>query len=817
MSGLSKLIQLTVNSEGQLTAATTDPVPVVKTDGSQVFTANQDMGGQRITDAADPVSAQDYATKAYVDAGRVTPVSNPGALVLLEQHTAATSATLDFTTFYSSLYDEYVFEFVNLTPVTNNVTLQALCSTNGGSSYDTSSIYVSSIFEFNSSGSATQGNAIGSPTTAMAFSALTNVQNSSAYGIIGFARLFSPASTSQHKFFVGESMYNATVLQRIVFGCEYQSLTAVNAVRFLFSSGNLASGTIRCYGVAKSANAGSLAVASATEVYRSTAQTLTHATDVAITFDTVTFDIDSMWASTPNPTRLTAQQTGKFYVTGRVTLPSGFAGTIHTRIYKTGSLYAEVTSPGLNLSSGNETHEVSALMALTSGSDYVELHVQADLQAGSGTVNTVGGATATFMSAFTTGGAGGTGDIKSNGSVPFAANESMGGFKLTNVATPTVSTDAATKGYVDAAVAPAPILSRVYQGTSPESIPVATDTAINFDTVDSDTAGFWSSGSPSRMTIPSRDGGAYQITAQVKFSLGGAGDCFLRLKKNGSTLVAESYTFMANTSATVQIAAVVDNLNSGDYLEVYVNQNTATPAATVVGIADTYIALVKTGGGGGSSLPATTTAGDLMISNGTEYDTVGTGGSADDKKVLTADSSQTHGVAWDYPGRTLLATLSLTGASVTFTGFLSAFDEYEIEIVDYIPVTSGAGLYLFMSTNGGSTYLASYSYNYRTMVGGSAITGSLAAQLQLCSGVGGLNTSGGNSSAMNGSFKFFQQAGRNPDVVGHCGGFNSGGSRETEVGGGVAISTTTINGLKFTPSTGNFSSGTIRIYGVRSV
>jgi hypothetical protein len=39
--------------------------------------------------------------------------------------------------------------------------------------------------------------------------------------------------------------------------------------------------------------------------------------------------------------------------------------------------------------------------------------------------------------------------IQADGGQAFTANQSMGGFKLTNLGTPTVSTDAATKGYVD--------------------------------------------------------------------------------------------------------------------------------------------------------------------------------------------------------------------------------------------------------------------------------------------------------------------------------------------------------------------------------
>lgn len=43
--------------------------------------------------------------------------------------------------------------------------------------------------------------------------------------------------------------------------------------------------------------------------------------------------------------------------------------------------------------------------------------------------------------------------VRVNGSTPFTANQSMGGFKITNLGTPTVGTDAVTKDYADALVA----------------------------------------------------------------------------------------------------------------------------------------------------------------------------------------------------------------------------------------------------------------------------------------------------------------------------------------------------------------------------
>lgn len=58
---------VTVDAAGRMTGASTDPVAITKTDGSQPYTADQPMGGHTLTDLAAPTNPDDAATKDYVD------------------------------------------------------------------------------------------------------------------------------------------------------------------------------------------------------------------------------------------------------------------------------------------------------------------------------------------------------------------------------------------------------------------------------------------------------------------------------------------------------------------------------------------------------------------------------------------------------------------------------------------------------------------------------------------------------------------------------------------------------------------------------
>jgi hypothetical protein len=173
-----------------------------------------------------------------------------GGLVKLEEHTASSSATLDFTACFSSTYDEYAIVFLNIVPATNSVDPLLRFSTNGGSSYDSSSIYdfaghIANTASFSANVNPGAGQAQGKLFGGMG--------NSSGTSLNGKATLFNPLSSTLYKALTWQLSVptGTTELYNCSGSGRYRSTTAANAFRFYFSSGNIASGTIRVYGVVK--------------------------------------------------------------------------------------------------------------------------------------------------------------------------------------------------------------------------------------------------------------------------------------------------------------------------------------------------------------------------------------------------------------------------------------------------------------------------------------------------------------------------------------------------------------------------------------
>lgn len=193
------------------------------------------------------------ATKYLDGTGAYTvPAGSSPGLVLLEQHTASTSATLDFTTFISSTYDCYMFSLVNVVPSNDSVVLWMRMGTGAGPSWDTGNNYVYADWRWVT----TPANG-GAGATAQAQILVTNgtdsIDQTATLGACGHLYLYNPQSTTVHKAVRGDTTYinTSAVFEASEVTGRYVSTTAVTGVRFLMSAGNIASGTIRVYGLAK--------------------------------------------------------------------------------------------------------------------------------------------------------------------------------------------------------------------------------------------------------------------------------------------------------------------------------------------------------------------------------------------------------------------------------------------------------------------------------------------------------------------------------------------------------------------------------------
>lgn len=180
-----------------------------------------------------------------------TATGTSGALIFLEAHTASGSAQLDFTSFISSTYDTYKIMGFGLAPATNAVDLRLEVGTGGGPTYDTGNNY-----EWVGNGYSSDGVARTNVAATGIAKIMNSMSNAAGYGNGCFdLTLFDPQSTSIRKQFVGTSQFvdSAPGNRFVTYGVSWvTSGTAITALRFIMSSGNIATGTIRIYGVAKS-------------------------------------------------------------------------------------------------------------------------------------------------------------------------------------------------------------------------------------------------------------------------------------------------------------------------------------------------------------------------------------------------------------------------------------------------------------------------------------------------------------------------------------------------------------------------------------
>jgi hypothetical protein len=198
--------------------------------------------------------------KAVSNATAFGSISSLGSMVFIKKLTASSSATLSFVNgtdgvVLDDTYKEYVFYWFNSHPSVDGTRLQFNLSTDSGSTYAVTKTTTSfrafhDEADTDSALSYQTGNDLAQSTGFQDLSDYNGNENDEASS--GYLHLFNPSSTTFVKHFIANvnSVQNSNYSMNTFVAGYGNTTSAVNAIRFQMSSGNIDAGDICLYGIA---------------------------------------------------------------------------------------------------------------------------------------------------------------------------------------------------------------------------------------------------------------------------------------------------------------------------------------------------------------------------------------------------------------------------------------------------------------------------------------------------------------------------------------------------------------------------------------
>ena len=177
-----------------------------------------------------------------------------GALNLISTTTASSRSSLSITSGIDSTYKEYIFKLINIHPATDNAELTFNLSVDSGSNYNvtkTTAVHIHQHGEDDSNANSeysTERDLAQSTSYQKISKDLGNGNDESASG---YLHLFDPSNTTFVKHFMTRtsSYFGSDRSVDMYVGGYGNTTSAVNAIDFKMSSGNIDSGVIKLYGV----------------------------------------------------------------------------------------------------------------------------------------------------------------------------------------------------------------------------------------------------------------------------------------------------------------------------------------------------------------------------------------------------------------------------------------------------------------------------------------------------------------------------------------------------------------------------------------
>ena len=177
-----------------------------------------------------------------------------GAMTLISEQTASSSASIEFTTGIDSTYPIYKFEIINMNPATTNAIFEFQGNASGGSGFNetiTSTSFRAYHTESDSS-TALEYTINDDQAQGTDYQHLANgVGNGSDESLCLELFLFNPSSTTFVKHFMARCIFyeDANMPVDHYTAGYFNTTSAIDEIAFRMHTGNIDSGTFKLYGI----------------------------------------------------------------------------------------------------------------------------------------------------------------------------------------------------------------------------------------------------------------------------------------------------------------------------------------------------------------------------------------------------------------------------------------------------------------------------------------------------------------------------------------------------------------------------------------
>jgi hypothetical protein len=193
--------------------------------------------------------------------------------------------------------------------------------------------------------------------------------------------------------------------------------------------------------------------------------------------------------------------------------------------------------------------------------------------------------------------------------------------------------------------------------------------------------------------------------------------------------------------------------------------------------------------------------------------------------VIKSDGISSWDVLSETPGYTLLTTNNTGGATMDFTQHInSRFNSFLLSLVNVRPVNDDQGFWLRVSEDAGANWKSGASdYDWATISRSGATSNvnndTADSEIELIDSSFGAGLGVGNATteALNGEVYFYNPSGtaQHKRFKAHLSWSNANGNAGIADTTGIYKSANAITGVQFLFETGNITSGSIRLYGLK--